>query len=269
MKIKKKYTIFGHNGFLGQNIVSYLKHNNLNFFLPKKNQIKFSKNLNNIIYCIGIDDVFKNPAASIESNLKLISKIVDNNKFKSFLYISSTRLYLNSNRTSENDLISINPYSKDYFFNCLKVAAENFCLSQKRKNIKVVRISNLYGNYFSKQKYILPTLIRDSVKKNIINITINRNSKKNYLDVNDVIKVIFKIIHKSKYRLYNLASEKLYSLNFIANTIQKITGCKIIYKNQKLKYNEPKININRIKKEFNFKPHNNFEKKLFEILKKK
>ena len=268
MKIKKKYTIFGHNGFLGQNIVSYLKHNNLNFFLPKKNQTKFSKNLNNIIYCIGIDDVFKNPASSIESNLKLISKIVDNNKFKSFLYISSTRLYLNSNKTSENDLISINPYSKDYFFNCLKIAAENFCLSQKRKNIKVVRISNLYGNYFSKQKYILPTLIRDSLNKKIIIITINRNSKKNYLNVEDAIKLIFKIIHKGKYRLYNVASKKLYTLNFIAKNIQKVTGCKIIYRNQKYKYNEPKININRIKKEFNFKEKNNFGEKLINILKK-
>ena len=268
MKIKKKYTIFGHTGFLGQNIVSYLKHNNLNFFLPKKNQIKFSKNLNNIIYCIGINDVFKNPVASIESNLKLISKIIDNNKFKSFLYISSTRLYLNSIRTSENDLISINPYSKGYFFNCLKLSAENFCLSQKNKNIKVVRLSNLYGDHFGKQKYLLPTLIRNSLKKNVINININKNSKKNYLNVEDAIDVIFKIIHKGKYRLYNVASKKLYSLNFIAKNIQKITGCKIIYRNQKYKYNEPKININRIKKEFNFKEKNNFSKKLINILKK-
>ena len=41
-----------------------------------------------------------------------------------------------------------------------------------------------------------------------------------------------------------------------------------IYRNQKYKYNEPKININKIKKEFNFKEKNNFGEKLINILKK-
>ena len=188
--------------------------------------------------------------------------------FDSFIFISTTRIYFNSNKTSENDLIHINTNSKNYFFNCLKLSAENFCLSQKNKNIKVVRLSNLYGDHFGKQKYLLPTLIRNSLKKNVIDININKNSKKNYLNVEDAIDVIFKIIHKGKYRLYNVASKKLYTLNFIAKNIQKVTGCKIIYRNQKYKYNEPKININRIKKEFNFKEKNNFGEKLINILKK-
>ena len=268
MKKKNKYTIFGHKGFLGQNIIAYLKKNNLGFFLPKKRQFTFSKNLNNIIYCIGIDDVFEDPLSSIKANFQLASKIILENKFDSFIFISTTRIYFNSNKTAENDLIHINPNSKNYFFNCLKLSAENFCLSQKNKNIKVVRLSNLYGDHFGKQKYLLPTLIRNSLKKNVIDININKNSKKNYLNVEDAIDVIFKIIHKGKYRLYNVASKKLYTLNFIAKNIQKVTGCKIIYRNQKYKYNEPKININRIKKEFNFKEKNNFGEKLINILKK-
>tara|TARA_B100001029_G_C15035833_1_gene440071 strand:- start:49 stop:849 length:801 start_codon:yes stop_codon:yes gene_type:complete len=258
MKNKKKYTIFGHTGFLGKNIVRYLKNNNQNCFLPKKKQFLFSKNLNNIIYCIGEDNVFNNPINSIEANLKILTQIITKNKFESFLYISTTRLYLNSDKTSEDDIIKINPFSKEYFFNCLKLASENFCLSQNNKKIKIVRLSNLYGHFFKSQKYLLPTLLRDSVNKKIINLNINKNSKKNYLNVDDAIKIIIKIATKGKNRLYNVASDKQYSLNIIAKKIQKITNCKIKYKNQNIKYNEPIINIKKIKKEFNFKPNNNF-----------
>ena len=266
MKRKEKYTIFGHRGFLGKNIVHYLRKKEKKYFLPKKKN-KFSKNLNNVIYCIGVYDVLDNPIKSIDASLKILSEIIINNKFKSFVLISSTRLYLNSKKTNENDKISIDPNSKNYFFNSLRLTAENFCLSQNNRKIKVVRISNLYGDYFKSQKYFLPNLIRNSIEKKLISITINKNSKKNYLNVQDAVEVLIKIINKGKYRLYNIASDKRYSLDFISKTIQKITKCKIKYYNQKIKYDEPLININRVKKEFKFKPKNDFKNKLQQIVK--
>ena len=101
----------------------------------------------------------------------------------------------------------------------------------------------------------------------MISITINKNSKKNYLNVQDAVEVLIKIINKGKYRLYNIASDKRYSLDFISKTIQKITKCKIKCYNQKIRYDEPLININRVKKEFKFKPKNNFKDKLQQIVK--
>ena len=100
-------------------------------------------------------------------------------------------------------------------------------------------------------------------------MTINKNSKKNYLDVVDAIEIILKIIKTSKYRLYNIASSKRYSLDFVSQVIQKHTKCRINYINQKKIYNEPIININRIKKEFNFKSNNNFKESLIKIISSK
>ena len=51
MKKKIKYTIFGHKGFLGSNLVKYLKNSNCDVYLPSRNKVKFDKNLNNVIYC--------------------------------------------------------------------------------------------------------------------------------------------------------------------------------------------------------------------------
>ncbi len=266
MRRNGKYTIFGHTGFLGKNIINFLDKNKIKYFLPKKKKIKFSHNLGHIIYCIGIYNVLDEPIRSIDASLKILSKIILSNKFTSFTLISSTRLYLNSKKTNENDKICINPNNKDYFFNSLRLTAENFCLSQNNKRIRVVRISNLYGNFFGKQKYFLPNLIRNSIKKKSINLTINKNSKKNYLNVVDAIEIILKIIKKGKYRLYNIASNKRYSLDFISQIIQKHTKCKIKYINQKTIYNEPLIDINRIKKEFNFKSNDNLKESITKII---
>jgi nucleoside-diphosphate-sugar epimerase len=268
MKKNIKYTVFGHNGFLGTNIVKYLKKKNYDIFLPPRNKIKFTRNLNNVIYCIGSDDVLRDPINAIESNLMILCKIILNNKFKSFIYISSTRLYLNSKKTNENDSIKIDTNSSNYFYNSLKAAAETFCLSQKNKNIKVVRLSNLYGLNFKDQIYLLPSLIRNSKINKKINIYINKESKKNYININDVIDIIIKITNKSKYRLYNIASDKRLAIKKIASIVKKVTDCKIAYSNQKEKVNEPIIDITRIKKEFKFKPINNFNDFIPDIIKK-
>ncbi len=263
---KIRFTVFGHKGFLGSNIVNYLKSKDYHVYCPARNKVKFSKNLNNVIYCIGSDNVLQNPVNAINSNLFILSKILNSNKFKSFIYISSTRIYSNSNKTDELSNIKVDVNSKDYFFNTLKIAAENLCLSQNDKNIKVIRLSNLYGLNFSKQVYLLPTLIRNSIRKGKIDIFLNKKSKKNYLNVDDAIDIILKIIHKSKHRIYNVASDKRISLEFIAKTLKKFTKCHIIYSNQNKRYDEPVISINRIKKEFNFNPKNDFENMISKII---
>ena len=268
MKKNNKYTIFGHTGFLGNNIVKYLKKKNCDVFLPARDKVKFTKNLNNVVYCIGSDNVLEDPINAIQSNLTLLCKIILNNKFKNFIYISSTRLYLNAKNTKENNHIKIDTNSKKFLYNSLKIAAENFCLSQKNKNIKVVRLSNLYGLNFTKQIYLLPNLIRNSKRNKKINIYINKKSKKNYLNIYDAIDMIIKITNKSKFKLYNIASDKRLSIDKITSTIKKITKCKVVYSNQKEKIDEPKIDITRIKKEFKFKPTNNFDSFIYEIIKR-
>ena len=159
--MKNSYTIFGR-GFVGTNIVKFLKEKKCTIFLPKKGKFKFTKNLHNIICCIGSDNWIKDPKGSYEANLGIVPKIIFNNKFSSFTFISSTRVYLGhgKNKTDEKSLIQVNPNIRNFYFNSLKLTAESLCLSLPNKSIKVVRISNLFGNNFTNQIYLLPTLIR-------------------------------------------------------------------------------------------------------------
>ena len=253
--MKNSYTIFGR-GFVGTNIVKFLKKKKCNVFSPKKGKYKFNKNLHNIIYCIGSDNWINDPKGSFEANLGIIPKIIFDNKFSSFTLISSTRLYMGSSKknTKENNLIHINPNIRNFFFNSLKLSAESLCLSLPNKKVRVVRMSNLFGDNFTKQIYLLPSLIRDSINKKKITIIINKKSSKDFLYVNEAIDVMLKIIKRGKNRLYNVASGNNITLSKISLKIKEITGCKINYKNQKKLVKEPIINIDRIKNEFNFKP---------------
>ena len=77
---------------------------------------------------------------------------------------------------------------------------------------------------------------------------------------------MLEIIKKGKHRIYNVASGKNIKLNEIAKEIKKITNCKLIYKNQNKLVLEPMINIERIKREFYFKPEVNLIKSLSSII---
>jgi len=256
--IKNSFTIFGQ-GFVGTNISIFLKKKKYNLFLPKKGKYKFKKNLHNVIYCIGNQNWLKDPKVTYDANLGLVPEIIFNNKFDSFTLLSSTRLYLGNSEgeTSENNPININSNDKNFFYNSLKLAAENLCLSLNNKNIKVVRMSNLFGDHFKNNALILPTWIRNSVKYKKIDIYISKNSTKDFIYVNDAFDVLFKIIKRGKHRLYNVASGKNIKLFKILKEIKKITNCKINYTHNSKIVNEPKINIKRIIKEFNFRPKNN------------
>ena len=249
----KKFTIFGQ-GFVGKNLTLFLKKEKFILFKPKRNQYKFKKNLNHVVYCIGNQNWLKDPKLTYDTNLSIMVDILFNNKFKTFTLISSTRLYFANaiGKTAEDDLIKVNTNSKNFLYNSLKITAENLCLSLKNKNIKVVRISNLFGDNFTNQAYILPTLIRDSINKKKIDLEISKNSTKDFIHVYDAFNILVKVITRGRKRLYNIASGRNIKINEILKVIKKITNCKIHYKKSLKTIKEPEINISRIRKEFDF-----------------
>lgn len=258
---KNTYTIFGHTGFIGSHLKKKLKNKNL--ILPKKGQFFFKKNLGNVIYCIGSDDWKNDVINSYYANLGFIPEIIKNNKFVSFTYLSSIRIY-KKNSSEEKDVI-VNPNNLNDYYNIKKICAESFLLSQNKK-IKIIRLSNIYGdNFYS--PILLPTLIREALKFKKILININKYSLKNYLGIEDATNIILKIIRRGKKKIYNVSSGKRISIISIANTIQKITNCKIILRNQNIINNEPLIKINKIKKEFKFKISSNLLKNIKHLVK--
>ena len=96
------YTIFGAKGFFGTNLKKYLIVSKKKIFLPPKKKYIFKKNLGNVIFCIGTHEALKKPNKALESNLAVLSKVLLNNKFKTFTYLSSIRTYSTNKIGIEN-----------------------------------------------------------------------------------------------------------------------------------------------------------------------
>jgi nucleoside-diphosphate-sugar epimerase len=270
------YTIYGSTGFIGKEIILNLKKRKKKFFAPKRNQTKFNKNLGTIIYCVGSDDWNIKTKKGYFSNLGHLQKTIFNNSFDKIIFLSTTRLYNNSfnKKVSESSKLVIDSQNTNDYYNSLKITSESI-LRNVCKNYVILRVSNIYGNNFD-SPLLLPTLIRNSIKKKTSFINISIKSARDYIKINDLINLIFKIEKKNKHKIYNVASGKKIQIKQIINILHKATGCKIILRNQNKLANEPKIDISRIKKEFNFKPNlelkksllillENFKKKLFTL----
>ena len=260
------YTIFGSTGFIGDSISNYLKTKKKKIFLPDKKKIKFKKNLGHIIYCVGSDDWQKKPIKGFYSNFGHLKEVIFNNNFKSIIFLSTTRIYLNSNHTFEEKNLSVNSQKANDYYNILKLASESLLLKLNKK-VKIIRLSNVFGfNY--KSPLLLPTLIRDGITKKKIQIIISQDSTKDYIHINDVIKIIFKILKHGKSDIYNVASGNNISIKKIVQILKKKLNCKVILKNQNKKVFEPKINVSRIREEFKFRSKLNIKKDLPVLIKK-
>ena len=148
----------------------------------------------------------------------------------------------------KNNLILPSESSELQIPKCMNLESSNNLNILSCISTETDECSNLFGSNFTNQIYLLPNLIRNSITKKQIDISVNKKSSKDFLHVNEAIELILKIIKKGKHRLCNVASGKNIKLSTISEKIKKITDCKINYKNQNKLVNEPKININRIKR---------------------
>ncbi|HXP50012.1 MAG TPA: hypothetical protein VN922_08665, partial [Bacteroidia bacterium] len=90
-----KYTILGSNGFIGSSLHKYLSERSEDCFCPPRNYIFDEKeNLGHVIYCIGLTADFRdNPIETVNAHVSKLIKVLENTKYESFLYLSSTRVY--------------------------------------------------------------------------------------------------------------------------------------------------------------------------------
>lgn len=272
-----KIAIVGGAGFIGTNLYFYLK--------DKKHKVKIFDNLlikknlkylsiKNIIKCdllkkIDLEKKLKdfdiiinlagqtgvvpsnlNPLESIKKNiigfLNLI-EVAKKSKIKTIINASTSgAIYGNSkkisNETDYSKPLSIYGLTKDFNEKMSKI------ISNKIKIIHL-RFSNVYGPYSIHKK----SLIHNAIKSNILDkkLVINGDgkSKRDFIYVNDVCRIIYKLI-KSESDVYNVATGKSYSIKNILKILKKNKNCPntIYSKSNKGEVRTVKISNNKIKR---------------------
>jgi nucleoside-diphosphate-sugar epimerase len=252
---KMKFTILGSKGFIGSNLVKYLKEEKFDVqALDIDDKKLFSEKLGHVIYAIGVTSDFRTDSFNtIEAHVCILNKLLKNINFDSFLYLSSARIYYGNKNSLEETEIKVNPTNPDNVYNISKIMGESICLSSNKTNVKIARLSNVIGEDFSSNNFVF-SLIKDAINKNKIKLETSLESEKDYVSIKDVVRILLEISINGKYKLYNVASGKNIKTQKIVDAINNELDNKIKISDNPTKIIFPNISIKKITDEFKFEP---------------
>ncbi|MEC6831858.1 SDR family oxidoreductase [Photobacterium toruni] len=252
-----KYTVVGGQGFIGSEIIKQLEERAHKVFIPERNDSRlYTDDLGIVIYCAGYGDCKNNPLKVFNSNSALLASMLEHSVFDKLVYVSSTRLYMGQECASERDDLIVLTNDDRRLFNLTKLVSEELCLLSN-KNTIILRPSNVYGLAL-KSPLFLPTIIRNAINNNQIDMYVTPDYKKDYISVIDVAYATCELAEKSELsqRIFNIASGVNTSACDIANLLRKETGCNINWHEVSVDDIFPVNDISMIKNEIIFNPKN-------------
>jgi len=230
------FIILGASGFVGKNLVKFLKKKKYKVFSVNRNygnlakkktweKLPCAKILINLAAQIFSDK--KESSKQIKTNLNIAINSLDfcrkNNIKMIFL---STYLYGRVNKFPTNEKSKI-VYNNEYGLS--KKLSEDLCKFYNKKykvKILVIRPFNLYGPGQS-DKFIIPTLLKQINKKKIT--ILNNNFSRDFLHIKDFVAAIEKLTKiEFNFDTVNLGSGKSYSFKKIIIILEKLLKRKII-----------------------------------------
>jgi len=254
-------TVIGAFGFLGSNIVSFFKKKNY-FVIEINKDTAFDLTINYgiIFYCAGVAVDFQSRVFdTIDAHVMQLRVWLEKIKFDKFIYMSSARMYMGQEDSSEDkDLYIIN---KNDIYNQTKMMGELVCLSSKRP-VVILRVSNVVG-YDENSPYFLWSIFREAKLKQNITVQESSISVRDYVLLADFLFLLQKITVCSIEGIYNVASSVNINHLKLASIVNKHCVCKWTYGEKTVTY--PIICNEKIKKDlfFHFSDPHEFIDNLF------
>lgn len=253
-------TVIGARGFIGGHVRKKIEEMGRDVFAPNRDDDSiFREHLGHVIYCAGVTSDFRyRPYDTVRAHVSLVADLLEKADFESFLYLSSTRVYANrlaDSVVTEEDMIAVNPHHMEDLFGLSKLLGESLCLTCDRSNVRVARVSNVCGNDFESNNFIY-SIIKDAVDKGEIVLRTTMDSEKDYIHVDDVVRLIMKISEKGNQRIYNVASGINITNQALVDKIIRISGCTATAESDAFTMKFPTLSIDRVKQEFSYEPIN-------------
>lgn len=250
-----KYTVIGGQGFIGSNIVSLIEKHGHEVWVPEKNsEDVFNKPLGIVIYAAGHGDCKNNPQKVFHSNLGYLIDVIEKGTFDKFIYISSTRVYMNQESSEENCDVTICHDDDRALFNLTKLTAENLVLSILDSAI-VVRPSNVYGLALNSTLF-LPSIVRNAINNGHVDMYVPQNYSKDYVSVDNVADAIYRLSYSDQLeeRIYNIASGRNVSALEIAGILEKETSCSITWHESSPNEHFSIVTLNNLNEIYDYRP---------------
>jgi nucleoside-diphosphate-sugar epimerase len=245
------FTIFGAGGWIGSALVRRLTSSGQEVrAVFRDNWPAGGESLGHVIYTIGLTADFRGrPFATAEAHVSVLTRVLQCLRFDSFLYLSSTRVYLGATTTEEESVLSLYPTDPEGIYNVTKLAGEAVCLALPSPTIRIVRLSNVLGLGDRSQNF-LPTVLAEARQMGSVTIRSAADSEKDYVALDDVTALVEAIATRGRYRVYNVASGRNVSNRLIAELLRRHTGADVRFMPGAPRVAFPPIAIDRLAGEF-------------------
>lgn len=245
------FTILGAAGFVGGELVRELQQRGHRVHAVGRGEPLPDDDLGHVFFCIGMTSDFRSkPFATMQAHVAALEPVLQRGGFKSFTYLSSTRVYKRAADTHEGSDVPVRVGDADDLYNISKLAGESLCLSCGRANVRIARLSNVVGASDSSNNF-LSDIVRSAVGGHI-SFRSALISAKDYILVGDVVDLLIRIGTSGIHPIYNVASGGNTTHETIALALQSRTNCTYSVTPAAPKITFPTIDTNRIRSEFSF-----------------
>lgn len=202
------HTIIGASGLIGSRLHKYLMGlGEAVNGISRTDKIDYLSKHGHVYYCAGVTADFRTrPFETVQSHVCFLQDFLAKSKFDSFLYLSSTRVYQGVANAVESSDLMVNSDRRDDHYNISKLMGESICLNLDIPTARVIRLSNVIAPYIvPSSRNFFDVLVDEICSKRRIDLHSDLHSSKDYIDVDDVVRLMVKINTHGRERLYNLA----------------------------------------------------------------
>lgn len=247
MKAPIRATVLGAGGFVGGHLVRSLKRAGWDVLaLGRGDQTWREQPMGHVFYCIGLTADFRTrPFETIEAHVSLAAEVLRTGVYDSFLYCSSTRVYAGCAEAAESARLSVNPNDPSDLYNLSKLMGEAACLAVDRPQVRVARLSNVFGPGDQSDNF-LTSVLREAVATGGVIMRSPPASAKDYVAVTDVAEALTRIALDGTERIYNVAAGVNTTHGELLAAIQAQTGCEIVWPVDNTPQIFPPIRVQRL-----------------------
>ncbi|MEB3361006.1 MAG: NAD(P)-dependent oxidoreductase [Synechococcaceae cyanobacterium] len=247
-------TVLGAGGWIGSALIASLRAQGRQVEAIDRRRLpawlEGGEAVGPVIYTIGLtSDCLDFPHATVEAHVGLLSQVLQRPGVKQLVYLSSSRVYIRSGSTLESEPIPCLSSDPSDIYTLSKLLGEALVLQDPRPGLRIVRLSNVFGPQQSATTF-LGALLQEARESGIVRIRQPSASHKDYIHLDDVVRLLPQIAETGSQRIYNLGSGKNVSHAEIATLLER-QGIKVIFENEnKPAVCFPPLAIQRLASEF-------------------
>jgi nucleoside-diphosphate-sugar epimerase len=247
------FTIIGAGGFVGRNLARHLLDQGIPVEDVLREDIPYLEGqLGHVIYAVGLTADFRErPFETVDGHVSVLSTVLRRIRFKSFLYLSSTRVYAGAETTAENQPLSVQPSNPDHLYNISKLMGEALCLSHPNPRCRIARLSNVVGADDRSDNF-LTSVVAEALQRGSVIFRTGASSARDFIDIEDVCRLLSMIATSGKERLYNVASGHNVTNGQLAQLVGQLARVRTEFALDALLVTYPAIDTKRIRQEFKF-----------------